>query len=231
MIPWNDELMTFEDFQIGQGVVEIRHPKAHRYWDDCGKLIAALERKLPGLVAQKLGPKGFEFDGVEALGIAKAMFFWNRVEVTLAPQGAQSKFIESAVVFWETVRDGLSVEAIARLGHRLWVHLPQASLSEAEELLKSLPLWGFSGDRLGGFGSPRNSGIVLRSKLTDGRDVRLQVDSATMKLQDAPASPGALFDLDFTAAVPVALTADVGRFLQANYRFAKDNLPKLVEDR
>ena len=78
----NDERMTSDDLRIGQAVLEVRYPKAHRYWDDCGKVISQIEEKLTGLVCQRLGPNGFEFEGKDPAAARRAVFYWNRLEIT-----------------------------------------------------------------------------------------------------------------------------------------------------
>jgi hypothetical protein len=42
--------------RFAQAAIELRYEKTQRYWDESGKLIAAIEGRLPGIVCERLGP-------------------------------------------------------------------------------------------------------------------------------------------------------------------------------
>jgi len=60
----------FEDFRFLRSVVEVRFPRAHKYWDGSGQTIEAIEQRLPGLTCEKLEEAGFRFSAKEATGLS-----------------------------------------------------------------------------------------------------------------------------------------------------------------
>ena len=90
-----------------QSVIEWRYPRAHRYWDDCGKLISAIEAAFPGLNCQGLGADGFTFAG-PAAGLVEAKFYWDKARLVVVGQG-QGQIPEASRSLYKPIRRGYDV--------------------------------------------------------------------------------------------------------------------------
>lgn len=161
--------------KVLQSVVEWRYPRAHRYWDDCGKLIAKVERAFPGLVGQGLQPDGFSFEGISE-GLTGAKFYWDKANVSQVERGDLG-LPDAAAKFWRIVTDGLTLAEPTRLGHRSWLIFETPSLEMAARWLDGFSLWPFA-EGAEGMGHPLASGCVLRTRLEpDGRTARIEVNA------------------------------------------------------
>jgi hypothetical protein len=81
-----------EDFTFVQSLLELKFPRAHRYWDESGQLIETIEQRIPGLKCEKLEDNGFRFSGVPA-GVAHALFYWDSVIAIQDASSPASKFV------------------------------------------------------------------------------------------------------------------------------------------
>jgi hypothetical protein len=219
-----------QDFHFLQAVIEIKYPKAHRYWDKSGELISTIESRLPGLVCQKLTEHGFRFNGSDADGAVGAVVYWGQASIHQGRNTPRSKFIETAESFFRLLADQFEIQTVNRLGHRIWHYRKADSVSEASSWLLSQRLWRYEPRMANRWGEPRPHGIVLRSRLANDRLLRLELD--TGELNTGPGrKPGVLVDTDFSTDGDLPMRSlDVARFAQANHRFLRDNLPVLFED-
>lgn len=219
---------SYDDFRFHHAVLEIRYPKAHRYWDDCGKLIEALETRMPGLECQRLDEQGFQFKGAETAGVMAASFYWDRVIVVQGRDNPFATFADRAAEYWRIVARGLSIERTVRVGHRLWQYLPAASTSEAENWLNTKRLWQFSAAST--WGDAVTSGIVLRTVLgRENRAIRLELSSVTIR--ESGEVFGVMADVDFNLlSAPSRTQLDPVDFMKWNHRFVKDNLANLFAE-
>jgi hypothetical protein len=218
--------MTFDDFQLIHGILEVRYERAHRYWDDCGKLIEAVETRLPGLTCQKLDERGFQFTGTDAAGVNAASFGWDRCTADHGPDVASSKYADVAPEFTRLVFSGLSVKKIKRAGHRNKFILPKGSLEEAREWLARQEIWRFSGNQA--LGAPVAAGIVLRTRLED-RGLRVEIDAVSIQRQGRTIH-AVMVDLDFWSGDPIdASRTDFTDFIKWNLRFSKQNLVSVFD--
>lgn len=220
----------FEDFRLHRSVLEVRYPKAHRYWDDCGKLIATLEQRLPGLTCARLSENGFQFEGTAETGVSRAVFFWDRAIAEHDSTISSSKFIDKAAVFWLVVAQGLDVEATTRVGNRYWLRLPAGPGDQAKEWMASRSIWRLD-DRLRSWGTPQQDSATLMTELrSENAGLRVQVGAGTIKDGDSEYA-GVIVDADFhLLKAPSRAVFDPEAFMKKNHQFLKRNLLQLFTD-
>ena len=215
-----------------QSVVEWKYERAHRYWDDCGKLISAIESAFPGLRCQGLEPDGFGFVGKSG-GLTAAKFYWDKATITQVNLG-DTGLPDAAAKFWPLVREVLQIGATTFLGHRTWMVYETDSVKDAVRSIDSLRLWQLLTPNAQGFGAPLAGGSVLRTQLEPGgRRLRLSVDAGTMAV-DGKAHHGLIGDVDFVlqepARVPVEPEA-IKEFIEWNLQFMRESVQPLFRVR
>jgi hypothetical protein len=216
--------------KVTQSVLEVRYPKAHRYWDDCGKLISAVETAFPGLTCQGLEADGFRFAG-NSSGLVAAKFFWDRANVQTAGRG-EAVLAEAAGKFVALVQSGLSIVTLTRLGHRTWFIFPTDSLTQATKWLDGFTLWQFAPERVTELGHPMSNGSVLRTRLEPGgRRMRMEVNSGTISEKNYAEMSGVIVDIDIVSEIPDAVTFDVGPFVDNNRRFIRETVQGIFRNR
>jgi hypothetical protein len=201
-----------------QEILEWRYPRAHRYWDDCGKLIAEIERTFPGLECTGLEPDGFKFKN-ERSGVSAA-FYWDKSHFVSSQPG--SGFPEACVKFRDLIAEGLSVEKTIRVGHRIWAVYPMDTRSAAR-ILENAEVWGFADTIAEALGTPSSQGVVLRSRLEDGRTLRLEVGVGAAAKGHINQT-GVLVDVDIARDGEEETSFDLGEFLQWNQTFFRERL-------
>lgn len=221
--------LAFQDLQFHEAVLEVRYPRAHKYWDDCGKLVSELETKLPGLACQRLDENGFQFQGHADIGVSRASFYWDRVSMYQDLSSGLSKFGETAEEFWRLVAFVLEIRKVSRLGHRLWHYLPTKTVAEAVNWLAKQKVWMI---RSGAWGIPVNSGVVLRTRIEpEDRNVRIEIDAAESKSQNKPTITGVLIDVDFSRAVVMdTAKVDIREFIRRNHKLIEQSLAELLSE-
>ena len=157
-----------------QSVLEWQYPRAHRYWDDCGKLIATVERTFPGLLCQGLQQNGFHFVG-QSKGITAAHFYWDKASISQVDLG-DGALSRAATLYWPLVQEGLGISTVTRLGHRTWLCYETDSVATALKFLDGLGFIEAVGPGAEKLGIPFAGGSVLRTKL-NGRGLRLEVNA------------------------------------------------------
>ena len=207
--------------KILQSAVEWRFAKAHRYWDDCGKLVSRIEEAFPGLVCQKLAETGFVFEGSSA-GITSCFFYWDKAGLTRAGEG--NAMLPAAVeTYWPLVRDGLGIERLTRVGHRSWLCFPTASPDEATRRLESVPVWQQTA-AASSFGVPQAGGSVLRTKIEpNGRRLRLAVDAGTLTLH-GQLNHGIIVDADIGVEEPNDMPESASELVARNISFLRESV-------
>lgn len=210
-----------------QSVIEWRYPRAHRYWDDCGKLISAVEAAFPGLKCQGLGADGFTFAGPSA-GLVEAKFYWDKARLVVVGQG-QGQLPEASRRFWGVIADGLSIETRSFLGHRSFLCCELASVKEAVRWLDNQPpLWTFASTEGPRLGTPQTAGSVLRTQIADGeRRLRLDIQPGTISIKGEGDHHGIILDADIVVQAPNALPQDVGDFVSWNLEFIRSTVAPL----
>jgi hypothetical protein len=208
-----------------QSVVEWQFPRAHRYWDDCGKLIAAIEKEFPRLKCEGLRDDGFHFSGLSK-GITGALFFWDKAFVVQAGQG-DAGLAEASGQFWPLIETGLSVAAINRLGHRTFL-LYEASPRDALAWLENfrfVTLDRSDAERTA-LGVPDAPGTVLRTKLEPGgRRLRLELNTGTTRVERGDLH-GVIVDIDI-AVNTLDPPESVHDFIDSNIRFIRQRVEPL----
>lgn len=211
------------------GILEVRYPRAHKYWDASGALVQALEDGIPGLKCLTLGPEGFEFKA-PGTGTAASTFYWEHLRIQVDPLAprADGGFEAFAKRFWKTVMEGLGLSELTRVGHRYGYLFPTP---EGTELLSELKVWDLS-ERLASFGTVDNKGVVLRTHLGNPeRRLRLEFGDGRAVV-GGKHRPGVLIDIDiFVDRDLTASTFDLGQFLSWNLHFIKANLHKVLRTR
>ena len=206
-----------------QSVVEWRYRKAHRYWDDCGKVVSAIEAAFPGCQCQKLGEHGFEFLG-RSHGIDIAHFFWDRASITQTDQG-DAHLPEAAERFWQLLVQGLEPGDPLRLGHRTWMMIEFDSIRQAAKHLESRkPLITLSdGVDLGTLSA---AGLVMKTALEPaGRQLRLSVDTGTLKFKHkAESREGVIIDADIFVEAPNPVPATPRQFIGENIELVNSRI-------
>jgi len=218
-----------EDFRLLKCVLEVRYPKAHRYWDECGQLISALELRLPGLVCQRLAENGFQFTGTGASGLSSAVFYWDRAIAEHDSEVTSAKFAERTSEFWSVVAQGLDIQETTRVGNRYWLFLRADSATEAESWLESKPFWRFTDNDSAPWGQPLVTGSVLYARdQSAGVSSRIELGVGKVKAQNEE-HVGVVVDVDFKLLTPpTRAKLDVGSFLKKNERRLRDNLVSML---
>jgi hypothetical protein len=208
--------------QAVQSIVEWRYAKAHRYWDDCGKLVTTIEAAFQGLVCEKLGPNGFEFVG-RSSGIDAAVFYWERASITQSGQGDHD-LAAAAAQFWNLVSTGLGISSPpSRIGHRTWVLFHADSVRDAQRRLEAKQAHWSLGAMAKGWGTPLAPGTTVRTAMEpNGRRLRLTVDSGTIAPKSGPGQHGVIVDADIVCELPREIPSDVGEFVRSNISFLRD---------
>ncbi len=216
---------SLDDLIPLQSIVELRYPRAHRYWDVSGALIAKVEERIPQLRCRRLGEEGFEFRGVPGSGISSALFFWERASVSTDMSGSHDRFDAAAAEFFSLVIDGLGVETVRRLGNRYLYLFPN---DQAQGLLDERPLWRGS-EAMAAFGEPQSNGSIFRTQLPSfGRRLRLEIESGDGEVQ-GKSQMGVRLDVDFAREPPPQPQAlAIQEFLGWNRRFIRENLHKVL---
>lgn len=211
---------TLSDLRFAQAVLEVRYPKAHKYWDDCGKAIETIEQRLPGLKCEALTDQGFRFSGAPERGLSTAQFFWDKTTSTIVEVGAPAfpkKFAEGAAEFWRLVAQQLGVQNTTFVGNRFWYYVPFSSQGDGEDWLAQQQLWQFIGGdaRLG---SVLNEGLRLRTNIED-RTVAVRLGTGQISAPAQKAAVGVILDVDFKLLQsPPVSRLDAGAVVQRNIR-------------
>jgi len=203
-------------------VVEWRYARAHRYWDESGKLIRAVETEFPGLICKGLFEEGFKFEGTSR-GITTAVFYWDKALISQVDQG-DSSFPEAAARFWPIVRDGLGIAVPNRIGHRTWMCFGTDTTRVAVRWLEQLTLWQFTGQEMDALGRPQALGSVIRTQLEPGgRRVRLEVEVGTVTIARRERH-GVIVNVDVVAEPPGVVPDDVADFVRSNTSFLREHV-------
>jgi hypothetical protein len=204
-----------------QSVVEWQYPRAHTYWDDCGKLIAAVENAFPGLTCQGLQPDGFHFVGLSK-GITGAIFYWDKASITQAGRGDAGLAV-AAGLFWPLVQQRLVVNRVNRLGHRTWLCYERASVTDGIRWLDGFKFVTPAVDGADALGTPTALGSVLRTKLeVGGRRLRLEANAGTAVI-DKKETHGVLIDVDLVIEPPDP-TFESAEFVAWNVGFVRNTI-------
>ena len=215
--------------QYLQSIVEWRYERSHRYWDDCGKLIGAIERAFHGLKCDRLDADGFKFVG-ESRGLVSASFYWDKSTAVQASSDIAT-LPDASESYWNTIREGLSVDAPNWVGHRTWILYETATLADALTWLDNFGLWDFGGRSGLGLGVPRNAGSVLRTQLeNDGRRIRLGMDGGTINRKGREQF-GVLVDVDIVVQPPVKIPTSFRDFVASNVRFLREKVEPVFRSR
>lgn len=216
--------------KVLQSIVEWSFPRAHRYWDDCGKLITAIEGTFPNLVCQGLQPDGFHFAGLSR-GITAALFYWEKANVAQTGRG-DAALSDAARQFWPVVMDGLGIVRTTRLGHRSFLCYETSSPEEAVRFAEGLTLVELTGEKLSVLGAPVVAGTVIRTQLeVGGRRMRLEINPGTMAIDGKP-HHGLLVDVDISLDAAWADTScDVAEFVAWNVQFLRESIGPLFRSR
>lgn len=205
-----------------QSIIELRYPRAHRYWDDCGKLIELVETAFPGLVCQGLEQHGFRFEGLSG-GITGVVFYWDRASLTQTGQG-DAGLARGAARFWELVREVLQPKPPTRIGHRTWMCYETDRTAEADRWLREHSLWTLD-EGAAGLGQPFLGATVIRTKLdAGGRRVRFETNSGTMTVKGDTTRNyhGVILDVDITVENPESEVADdLAEYISWNLSFLR----------
>jgi hypothetical protein len=210
-------------------VVEWRYPKAHRYWDDCGKLITEVESAFPGLKAQSLGSDGFKFTGDER-GITSANFYWEKAAIEQDGGQGDSWIGEAADLFWELVKDGLNISEVNRIGHRTFSLFETERPAVANRYLEERSIWHFSPSSEA-LGTPISAGAVLRTVLPDSlRRLRLELQAGTMKARER-SYHGVIADTDIVIEKPAAIPTTFRDFVEDNQTLIRESIDPILRGR
>ncbi len=212
-----------------QSVVEWRYARAHRYWDDCGKLVAAIEAEFPGLACEGLESQGFKFAG-KSRGVSGAGFYWDKASIGQVALGDAS-IPDAAARFWPIVQAGLSILCPTRIGHRTWLLFPTDTPKEALCWLQGLAVWRFSSPEVSRLGSPQTTGAVLRTRLEPGgRSMRVEFNAGTLSAGGRDRH-GVIIDVDVVVEAPSALPDDFADFVSWNLTFLRENVVPVFRTR
>lgn len=222
----------YEDLAPAMGILEIRYPRAHAYWDRSGSLIAAIETAMPSLTCERLGPNGFEFKGAEGCGVQSAVFYWDRVILNQEADGSFGPFEALAVGVWSKVSEAFDLQELTRVGNRYGYLFPTESSAAADHLLNECHAMWSLGDALGAFGAPDAKGVALRTSLRqDNRRIRLEIATGDQSVRGKKRS-GVTLDIDFSLAdTPSVRALDLPEVLRWNHRFVKANLHNVLRSR
>jgi hypothetical protein len=216
--------------KVLQSLVEWTFPRAHRYWDDCGKLVAAIERSFSGLACQGLFQDGFRFVG-QSKGVTAALFYWEKANIAQVGRG-DAGLADAARQFWPLVKEGLSVTSTKRIGHRSTLCYETASPEDAIRFADGLTLVELSEPRQSLLGTPVVAGTVLRTLLeVGGRRMRLEVNPGTMTVDGRP-HHGLLVDVDISLEADIPQTpSDTADFVAWNVQFLRESVSPLFRSR
>jgi hypothetical protein len=221
----------YQDIETLRTVLEVRYPKAHKYWDVSGGILEALEGRIPGLVAEKLGENGFSLKGRPDSGVPDAEFFWNRCAVARHGMIEPGRFVDAAATVWSIVWQRLNVTHLDRVGHRVAHFIPTDTRAAASDWIDRMPLWSLDAGLAQGWGVTTNEGVVLRTR-TKARRVRLEV--AVVEVAERTGNrTGLVVDVDITlpedSVTRSSFVAD--EFLKENYKFMQQNVLNLLAGR
>ena len=212
-----------------QSVVEWRYARAHRYWDDCGKLIGAVEAEFPGLVCGGLQPEGFKFSG-RSKGMTAALFYWDKASISQVGQGDAS-VPEAAARYWPIVRDVLGITGPTRVGHRTWMCFETDTPKHALRWLEGLAFWQFAGHEESALGTPQARGSVFRTTLEPGgRRVRVEIEVGTITINHRERH-GVIVNVDIVAEAPGLVPDDVAEFVRWNLGFLRESVTPIFRAR
>jgi hypothetical protein len=212
-----------------QSTVEWRYPTAHRYWDESGKLIAALESAFPTLKCQGLLQDGFRFEGLGGV-LTSAAFYWDKASITRSGIG-QRGVSGAAETFWALLADGLGVGEPTFVGHRTWLCFETEDPRAAAHWLDRLTLWQFGNEKSAQLGHPRNAGSILRTDLDEGgRRLRVELNAGTITIQSTEYK-GVIADADVVVERPAAIPTDFADYLDWNTQFLIDRLEPAIRDK
>ena len=216
---------SFLDLDAHRGVFEVKYPRAHKYWDVSGAVVARVERELPGLSCQALGDLGFRFSPFAPLGVAMAAFYWDRVLLEPNLETDQTVFQETCGRFWTIVRESFEVEKVSRLGNRYAYRF--AGNEKPDQHLKRLGLWRAESSMVP-FGDPMNEDLVLRFE-NEAIDRRIRLELGTSTRAERGTERGVvIMDIDFTPIKPVSPDFDAVDFMGVNLSFLKTNLHQIL---
>lgn len=209
-----------------QSAVEWTFPKAHRYWDASGSVIAGIEAAFPGLECKGLDERqGFRFEGEK--GLSAATFFWNKASIMQVGLGDDA-LGTAAARFWDIVSTGLSVSSVQRFGHRSWLIFETESPQESLRWLEGLDVWRFG--EMGNsqdIGTPKSAGIVLRTRLsTLSREMRLELNAGSVTWK-AKEICGVLADVDLSMEAP-DVTTDFGAAVDEDVQFLRESIDPFI---
>lgn len=205
-----------------QSTVEWRFARAHRYWDDCGKLIAAIEVEFPGLHCQALEENGFKFSG-RSRGISAAMFYWDKASVSQGDIG-DAGLPNATEGYWPLVQQWLGVDAPIRIGHRTWMRFETNTVKDAARWLEGLALWRGGEWGANDLGTPQSAGVVLRTRIEPvGRRMRLEVNAGTVTVNGRERH-GVLVDVDLVVEAPDVMPTGAAEFIRWNLEFLRDRV-------
>jgi hypothetical protein len=212
-----------------QSLVEWRFPRAHRYWDDPGKLIHEIEEAFPGLNCQGLEPDGFNFTG-KGNGITGAKFHWEKASIGQAGLGDEG-LSAAAETFWRLVVQVLKPTTISFLGHRTWLCYETDSVNDAIRALNGLRIWE-PGIAIPDLGTPVPAGTVLRTKIeASNRRLRLAFDAGTMTIS-GKSIKGVIVDADIVLGTTELIEPEsLKEFVDWNIRFINDTVDGFVRSR
>lgn len=206
-----------------QSIVEWQYPRAHRYWDDCGKLITAVESAFPGIVCQGLQADGFHFAGLSN-GVTGGLFYWDKSFIMQIGRG-DAGLSNAASVFWPLIQHGLGIQKINRLGHRTWLCYETANQQEALRWLSDFRFVVLDRANPEALGAADAAGSVLRTKLeVGGRRLRLEVNAGTMSFERRE-THGVIVDVDISInQLTDASSVDPDEFVTWNTGFIRDSI-------
>lgn len=216
--------------KVLQSVVEWSFPRAHRYWDDCGKLIGEIEKAFPSLVCQGLQGDGFHFSG-QSKGITTALFYWDKANIAQAGRGDAS-LADAARAFWPLVKNGLGISHTKRIGHRSFLVYETSSIEEAQRFAAGMPLVELSARDREVLGRPVTEGTVIRTSIeVGGRRLRVEVNAGAMII-NTRSHHGLIVDVDISLdGAAIEDVSDVGEFVDWNVQFLREDVGPLFRAR
>lgn len=191
------------EMRFVQSVFEIRYPKAHKYWDESGKLVETLEQRLPGLRCLGLEQQGFRFSGIPNRGLTNALFYWDKATVTVVEPGEThmpKTFASDAAEFVRLVGQQLSIQTLSFVGNRIWHVIPFPTANDAQQWLSRLRLWNFAGAGEA-LGAVDNEALRLRTRLDDRMAV-LRLGSGEIGTVGGAKVTGVIVDMDLQLTDP-----------------------------
>jgi hypothetical protein len=216
-------------WQVLQALLEVRFPKAHRYWDDCGKTIEEIETAIPGLTCAKLDGDGFHFVGSSESPLSNGKFYWDKAWCAsdrVTPNGGYPDgFNSAALTFLSTVFSSLRVESTTRVGHRIIEQLPFSREQEVTEFWRQNTLLKMNPEAEEAWGVVRSEDATVTIELKDEkRLVTLRIVKAKSNVDQY----SAILDFDFTLTQnPEIAELDLMGFVASNRADYEAHRPKL----